>query len=78
MNYTNPSDELYGIHIAIQIYLDRYDDLLDTNFCKSMEKLSGDILDYFQAGDPEKNITERHRRKLTKANKSGTLETSDA
>ncbi len=62
-NYTNPSDELYGIHIAIQIYLDRYDDLLDPDFCKSMEKLSSDILDYFQAGKPDTNITERHKRR---------------
>ncbi len=65
-NYTNPSDELYGIHIAIQIYLDRYDDLMDPDFCKSMEKLSSDILDYFQAGNPDTNITERHKRRQKK------------
>ena len=52
-NYTNPSEELYGIHIAIQIYLDRNDDLLDPDFCKSMEKLSSDILDrLFSGGKP--------------------------
>ncbi len=62
-NYTNPSDELYGIHIAIQIYLDRYDDLLDPDFCKSMEKLSSNILDYFKAGNHNTNITERHKRR---------------
>ncbi len=46
-SYSDPLDELYTVYISTRIYLDRYDDLLDPIFKKSMEKFSNEILDYF-------------------------------
>ena len=46
-SYSDPLDELYAVYISTRIYLDRYDDLLDPIFQKSMEKFSNEILDYF-------------------------------
>ena len=62
-NYSNPSDELYGIHISIQIFLDRYDDLVNSDLQQSMEELSTDILSYFQSGNPDTNITKKYAKK---------------
>ena len=46
-SYSDPLDELYSVYISTRIYLDRYDDLLDPIFQKSMEKFSNEILNYF-------------------------------
>ena len=62
-NYSNPSDELYGIYISIQVFLDRYDDLVNSNLQQSMKKLSLDILSHYQSGNPDTNITEKYAKK---------------
>lgn len=48
-SYSDPLDELYAVYISTRIYLDRYNDLLDPIFQKSMEKFSNEILDYFKS-----------------------------
>ncbi len=48
-SYSDPLDELYALYISTRIYLDRYDDLLDPIFQKSMKKFSNEILNYFNS-----------------------------
>ena len=48
-NYSDPLDELYAMYISTRVYLDRYNDLLEPTFQKSMEKFSKEILSYFNS-----------------------------
>ncbi|WP_419597107.1 hypothetical protein [Thiolapillus sp.] len=48
-DYSEPLDELYAMYISTKVYLDRYNDLLDPTFQKSMEKFSNEILSYFNS-----------------------------